>query len=294
MKLTNIMSSLLAGSLVLGSAFVDAQPRPAPAPAPAPAPRPPRPPKVHVQIDGLEGMIEQHIQFALDAIGSQGSNLPPEVRAKIVKRLEKVRAKVKAKVAAGKLDADALEELGEELGAEMEQFGEEMEEWGEKMGKDMEKKMGKLQGQLGQIGPRGPVGPQGNIDIDVDFDDDDDDDIAGIDVDDDDDDIADAVRDMGQLHLKQPQRDQIRKLRADSDAKVASAKRELDRASEQLKKQLDNPAASDADIARAVDAVAQQEAAIRKARILAWHNARRVLDDAQRAKVQGAVKRKSK
>jgi Spy/CpxP family protein refolding chaperone len=134
-------------------------------------------------------------------------------------------------------------------------------------------------------------------DDDDDDDRDDDDDVVGnfdFDMDDDDDDIADAVKDLGDLNLKPQQRDQIRKLRLDSDAKVAAAKRDLDRASEQLEKQLDNPAASDADISRAIDAVAQQEAAIRKARILAWHNARRVLDDAQRNKVQGAAKHKTK
>lgn len=63
----------------------------------------------------------------------------------------------------------------------------------------------------------------------------------------------------------------------------------MDLASDALKKQLDNPATNDADIARSIDVVTQQEAAIRKARILAWHDARRVLDDAQRRKVEDAA-----
>ena len=78
-------------------------------------------------------------------------------------------------------------------------------------------------------------------------------------------------------------------MRAESDRQVAAAKKQLDQASDTLKKQLDNSATSDADIARSIDAVTQQEAAIRKARIIAWHSARRVLDDAQRRKVEDAA-----
>ena len=43
------------------------------------------------------------------------------------------------------------------------------------------------------------------------------------------------------------------------------------------------------EMGKSIDAVTQQEAAIRKARILAWVNARRVLDDAQRKKVEAAA-----
>ena len=99
---------------------------------------------------------------------------------------------------------------------------------------------------------------------------------------------------MGKLNLKPAQRDQIKKLRADSDAKVATAKRELDKASETLKKTLENPAASQAEVERAIDSVTQQEAAIRKARIVAWMNARKILDDGQRKKVEGAAKGRRK
>jgi multidrug resistance efflux pump len=99
------------------------------------------------------------------------------------------------------------------------------------------------------------------------------------------------VRDLGDLKLKAPQRDALRKLRAESDAKVANAKRDLDRAEAQLQKAIENVNASDADIARAIDAVAQQEATIRKARILTWVNARRMLDDSQRQKVEGAARK---
>lgn len=271
MKLVTLMSSLLAGSLVLGSAFAD-RGTPPPPPAPHAGPKPPKPPKqgLHIQINGLDEMIDTHVKGALDMLAND-KNIPPAVRAKITKRLASLQKRIKARVGNGSnFDPEELEELGEEIEREMEQFGEEMEEWGEAFGKEMEKKFGDV-----------------NVRVDID----DDDDIADMPDDDDMDDLDDAVRDMGKLDLKPQQREQIKRLRAESDAKVAAAKRELDRASEQLKKQLETANASDADIARSIDAVTQQEAAIRKARILAWVNARRVLDDGQRQKVEGAARK---
>jgi hypothetical protein len=290
MKFATILSSLLAGGLMFGSA-VGLADRTPPAPPTAPkAPMAPKAPKagggIHVQIDGLDDMIDEHIQSALDTV-ARDHNIPDAVRAKIVKRLEKVKQKVHDKTSKGKLDSDDLEDLGEEIGEEMEEFGKEMEKWGEQFGKDMEMKFG---------GMNFKVCVHDDDDDDDDDHDDDADDIArfDVDVDDDDDDLADAIKDMGDLKLAPAQRDQIKKLRESSDAKVAAAKRDLSRASEQLQKQLDNPATSEADIARSIDAVTQQEATIRKARILAWHNARRILDDSQRKKVEGAAKHKTK
>ncbi len=290
MKLASLLSSVLAGGLVFGSAFSSADRGAAPAPPPPPtaptAPRASNAPKapgkgIHVKVDGLDEMIDGHIKDALDSV-SRDRNVPPAVRAKITKRLEGIRKKVRARVGNGSnLDPEELGELGEELGREMEEFGREMEEWGEEFGEDMQRRFGNFDVRIG-------------VGDDDDDDDDDDDHHRPPSPDDDPDDIDDAVRDMGKLNLQPGQRDQIKKLRTDSDAKVTAAQRELDRASETLRKQLETPGASDADISRAIDSVAQQEAAIRKARILAWVNARRILDDAQRKKVEGAAKRKSK
>jgi hypothetical protein len=293
-KPATILSSLFAGSLLFGSAVGLADRNPPALPAPT-APKAPKAPKaggsgVRIQIDGLDGMIDAQIRAALDTV-SRDKNIPPAVRAKIVKRLEKVKQKIHDKAAKGTLDEDDLEDLGEDIGEEMEEFGKEMEKWGEEFGKQMEKQLGNLNVKIGRRDD-----DDDDDDDDDHDDDDDDDDIAAfdVDVDDDDDDVADAIKDMGDIKLAPAQRDQIKKLRVDSDAKVATAKQNLSRASAQLQKQLDNPATSEADIARSIDAVAQQEAAIRKARILAWHNARRVLDDAQRKKVEGAAKHKTK
>lgn len=302
MKSSSILSSLLAGGLLFGSAvgLADRTPPgpPPPPPAPPTAPKAPKAPKapraggsgVTITIDGVDQMVDAHIGSALDAVRNNPA-IPPAVRDKITKRLEKVKQKIHSKVRNGKLDPDDLDDLGEELEDEMEEFGKDMEKWGEEFGEQMEKQFGNVKVHVGVHDD-----DDDDDDRDDDRDDDDDDDVADfdLDLDDDDDDIADAIRDLGDLNLQPQQRAQIKKLRLDSDAKVAAAKRDLDRASEQLEKQLANPAASDAEISRAIDAVTQQEAAIRKARILAWHNARRLLDDAQRTKVQGAAKHKRK
>jgi hypothetical protein len=115
-----------------------------------------------------------------------------------------------------------------------------------------------------------------------------------VDIDVDDSDLKDAIQDLKDVALKPAQRDAIGKLRADSDKTVAVAKKQLDDLSSKLHTALGNPATSDADIAKYVDQISAQEAAIRKARILAWVNARRVLDDAQRKKIEDAAKKKTK
>ena len=47
---------------------------------------------------------------------------------------------------------------------------------------------------------------------------------------------------------------------------------------------------TDAEVAKYVDQISAQEAALRKARLLAWVSARRLLDTAQKAKLQAATK----
>jgi hypothetical protein len=326
--ISTILPSLLVGGLLFGNAVgqaddgraliaqQDTMPTPptpptAPTPPTPPTPRTPKPPKapkvpkagggsgfsinVHdgkVQIDGLDQFVDQHINQAMESI-AQDPNIPAPVRAKVTAKMEKIRAKVKARL--GHLDASDMDQVGEELdklgeeisdemddfGSDMDQYGKDMDKWGKNFEKDFGKKFGKdFAKKFGNMNMQ--VGPNAGSDDDVDPPD-------PPDVDDDSD-MADAVRDLGDLDLKQPQRNQLKQLRTDSDAKVAAAKRELDRVSKGLEKQLSNPNASDADISRSIDAVAQQEAAIRKARILAWVNARRILDDSQRQKVEAVAK----
>jgi hypothetical protein len=210
-------------------------------------------------IAGVKDLVDGQLDSALKSLPK---DLPADVRAKLEQRLAKVRATVDKRL--GNMKITDLDQLGEELG----KMGDDMDKWGKRFGH--------------------------NFSMHMNDDDDDDNAVTSVPDIDDQDDLDDAVRDLGDLSLKPPQRDAIAKLRLDSDKQVTAAKRELDKASDTLHKQLDNPATSDADIAKSIDAVTQQEAAIRKARILAWHGARRVLDDAQRKKVQDAAKGKTK
>src|SRR4051812_39038790 len=163
---------LLVGALLFGSAVGQADDGRTPPTPPTPPtmptmptpPRPPRPPRaphagggfnvnIHdgkVQISGLENMVDSTIDAALQGI-AHDDNIPPQVRAKVTARLEKLRAKVKKKIS--KIDTsdpqrlgEELSGLGEEIGAEMEQFGEEMDKFGadmDKFGKQFEKTWGK-------------------------------------------------------------------------------------------------------------------------------------------------------
>lgn len=266
-------------------------------PIPPKAPVPPKGPKAgggngvsvsinngSIKIDGIKDMVLSQ----LDAVRTNlkaDPNIPKDVRDKVLARLDKVRTSVDKRLSnlqVSDLDklGDEMEKMGEEIEEAMEGFDEEMEKVGEKLGKDLANNLGKN---------------LGNFNFNFDFDSDDDDNIPmapGVDIDIDDDDMKDAITDLKHLALKPAQKDAITKLRTDSDKTVATAKKQLDDLSDKLHTALGNPATTDADIARYVDQISAQEAAIRKARLLAWAQARRVLDDAQRKKVQDAATKK--
>lgn len=294
---TTILPSLLAGGLLFGSALTDAQPAPPAPPSPPPPaaippkpPKPPKAPKVSIDIDlgDLDKMIDGQIKYALEALGSDPS-VPPQVRDAVRQRLEKVRIKVKkrlAKVRPGDLDrlGEELNRMGEELEEEMEKFGDDMEKWGEHFGKQLEQQLKQkhmLKQQWGQN--------WGQHDHE-------DDDMPRVLVfgDDDDDDLDDAIDDLGSLKLQPHQREALRRLRSDSDANVARAKVQLERASGALERLLQDANASEQQVAQSIDQVTRLEAEIRKARILAWVKARKLLDDSQRKRVEGAARGRSR
>jgi hypothetical protein len=282
--LAMIGAVLLAGGLVFGGALTRAEGRgapPAPAAPPAPPappaptvrptpPTPPRPP--HMRDDVRQRVDEQlrrasaQVQRAREQLAHQ--NLPPKLREKLEKRLAKVQQKLDQRV--GHLDLDDLADLGDEIGDEMDQFGSDMDEWGKEYGAQVQHQ---VQQALGKLGDN-----DGDDDSADSADDDNDD--ADVDVD---------VRDLGDLSLCATQRADLAKVRADSAQQVATAERALAQASEALHKTLANEAATDAQIGQAIDEVSHQEAAIRRARILAWVHARRLLNAGQRAKVEHAV-----
>lgn len=265
-------------------------------PNPPTPPTPPRPIKagggvsvsVHngsIQIDGIKDMVLGQLDHARTALRSN-PQIPKDVRDKLLGRLDKVRVTVDKRLSNLKLtDLDKLEEEMEKMGAEIEEAMEGLDEEMSKLGDKLAKDFGKN------------FGPNFHVDFDHDHDDDDDDHIPmapDVDIDADDDDMKDAISDLRDLALKPAQRDAITKLRNDSDKSVATAKRQVDELSAKLHMALRNPATADVDVARYVDQISAQEAVIRKARILAWVQARRVLDDGQRKKIEDASKKKTK
>lgn len=321
--MTVMLPSMLAGGLLFGGAIghaassdtegffpspapvVVAQadppkttPRPVAPPAPPAPPRgprppaPPTPPAPHagsgfsvsfdggkLQISGIRELVKGQLTAARASI-QNNPRIPKDVRDKILARLDKVAASVDKRLA--NLKITDMDQLGEE----MDKMGEEIESALEGLDDDLEalgKSLGNIKVDLG------------NLHIDHDDDDDDIDIPPAPDVDDaDDSDMRDAISDLKDLALTSQQRDQIKKLRDDSDKQVAASKKQIADLSEKLRTSLGNPGVSDADITRLVDQISGHEASMRKARILAWAQARRVLDAAQRKKVEDAAAKAKK
>jgi hypothetical protein len=155
------------------------------------------------------------------------------------------------------------------------------------------KRLGKELGDLGkELGDelRDHYSRASSLHVEVD---DDDEDALGDAPDmDDADELDDAVRDLRDLKLAPEQHAKLVQLRADSDRRAAVAKAALHAASKKLHEQISNDACDD-DIAKSIDAVSRQEAELRKARILAWTGARRLLNDAQRKRVEAVASKRS-
>lgn len=276
-------------------------PTPPPPPAPPRPPRPPRPPQggpnINVTIDGhqidlsgIDGMVRGQLEGVREMIRNN-PNIPPQLRDKILARIDRVRSTVDKRLA--KLKGKNLEQMGEELeqmGEEIEQamegLEEELEQLGEQLGKDIGKRIEKnFKGK--------------NFKFKFDHDDDDDDDLGGIpmapDLDDaDDGDMRDAIDGLKGMAIKPQQKEQIAKIRAEADRTVSAARGRLDELSHKLEAALSDPRTSTADIERYVDQISAQEAAIRKARIVSWVKARAVLDDAQRRRIEDAASKRSR
>ncbi|HEY5934807.1 MAG TPA: periplasmic heavy metal sensor [Kofleriaceae bacterium] len=247
-----------------------------------------------VQIHGIDAMVQGQLEAVRQMIRNN-PNIPKDLRDKIFARMDKVKGIVDKRVKNLKVDdldrlEEELEEMGQELEQAMEGLEEDLEKLGVKLGKDFAGKLGKAGKLKIDLGKNKHL-PDPDVDVDVDDDDDDDVDTIPMSPDVDDEDMRDAIGDLKDLALSPNQKQRITKLAADSDRNVAEAKRQLDAKSDQLEAALANANTSDAAIARMVDEISAHEAAIRKARLLAWVNARRVLDDSQRKKIEAAAKR---
>jgi Spy/CpxP family protein refolding chaperone len=233
-----------------------------------------------IQVTGVREIVKAQLNAARNAINAN-HNIPDDLRKKIIARIDKVGAAVDKRLANLKLSDldqldDEMEKMGEELEEALEGLDEDMDALGKQVGKNIKFDLGKM--HFGH--------------------DDDDDDIdvpSPPDVGDaDDSDMREAISDLKDLALQPAQRDQITKLRTDSDKQVATSKKQIEDLSAKLHTALGNPAVSDADISKLVDQISGQEAVMRKARILAWAQARRVLDVAQRKKVEDAAAKAKK
>ena len=273
-----------------GTLIAQADPPPPPKRGPAP-PTPPATPRTGVtvsvdngkiMVSGVRELVEKQINNARKKIASD-PNIPKDVRDKLTARMDRARSIVDKRLANLKV-------------SDMDDFGDEMEKMGEELAKEMaglEDEMEKLAESLGKAHGM-------KLDLDLDFDHDDDDDdhdvpmAPDVDIDQDDKDLRDAINDLKDLAVKPTQRDAITKLRTDSDKTVSDAKKKVDDLSRKLHTALGSAGTSDAEIGTLVDQISAQEAVIRKARIVAWNQARRVLDDNQRKKIDAATPKKTK
>ncbi len=324
--LTIVLPSMLVGGFLFGPAMSHAndgrdnliadagdtssvaarrapQRRVAQGPMPPRAPQPPQPPQpphginVHVNghkvdFSGIEGMVRGQLAGVREMIRNN-PNIPQAMRDKILARLDKITASVDKRLA--KMREKGIENLGDEmeqLGDEIEQaldgLDDELENLGEKIGKDIEKKLKNKNFKFDFNG-----GDNTN-DHDTDHDDD-----AGIpmtpDLDDaSEGDMRDAINDLKGMAITPQQKQRIAQIRENSDRRVGAARKQLDELSGKLEAALGNPNTSNSEIEGYVDQISRLEAEIRKARILAWHEARRVLDDAQRKRIEAAAKHRSK
>jgi hypothetical protein len=283
------------------------------APVPPAPPAPPAPPRRHgsshgtsitihdgkVEIEGIAELVQESLEKAVDALDGLG-DVSPEVRSKLKGRIQSVRDKLRARLSKLRsMDIDQigpeLERMGDEIEREMAGIDKDLAKLSDKVGKDLAKKFGKDFGK--NFGPGIPGNVNVHVDTDDDGDDDDDDDdknsvVVTPDMDDADAaDIAPALAALKGLNLDAGQRDQLAKLRAETEGQLARARVELEQMSNRLHDTLREPAASEADIARQIDSISAKEATIRKVRILAWVKARNMLRKEQRQQVEAAVKK---
>jgi len=254
----------------------------------------------HIQINGIDDLVAEHLDAVREMLRTN-PNIPKDVRDKIVARMDRVKHIVDKRLKnlkttdIDKLD-DAMEKMGEELEQAMAGLDQDLAQLGDKLAKDLAKQVGKdllknFTKDKFKLDFNKPDDDDDDDDNNDDNDGDNDDDDAGsVDADSSDPDVGDAIGDLDVM-LKPAQKDAIVKLRTDSDARVAGYKKQLDDASKRLEAALGDPRTSDADISRYVDQVSSHEASIRKARLLAWAQARRVLDADQVKKIETAAKK---
>jgi len=310
------LPSLLVGGLLFGfwpaaadnrDPWLNAQPAPPAPPAPPVPPAPPAgrpapaPPaqrgggisiKMHdgkISVEGVTEMVRKQLDSVRDMV-RDNPHIPPPVRANVLARLERVRNAVERRLS--KIKSTDMDQLGEE----MERVGEDIEEAMNgldedlgKLGKELAKQFGK---QWKKEWKKGRIEIHGNSDGEDTEDTEDEEAEAQPPVDPED--ARAAIADVRGIALQPQQRLQIQRLREASEREIAQAETQLATLSNKLEQALANPKVSDDEVRRYVDSISQTEATIRKARLLAWVGARRVLDEQQRAKIEAAARQRSR
>jgi Spy/CpxP family protein refolding chaperone len=100
----------------------------------------------------------------------------------------------------------------------------------------------------------------------------------------------DVSVDLDDLQLSPQQRDQLRQILEQEQRASDQAEQQIGGLSDGLRALLQNPDASESEIARIVDQITAAEGTYRKERILAWARARKVLNDQQRDELVKAAR----
>ncbi|MBE7449608.1 MAG: periplasmic heavy metal sensor [Kofleriaceae bacterium] len=316
-RLHTVTAALLATVLVAPSSMaqpeapepppLDPWARPAPAPRPPAPPRPPRPPRTKVKVvipDDVRPQVEAELRRAQAEIAralaevERNPHVPAAVKAKLRAQLGRLRTAKLDDLAAM---AAEMEAFGEEMGRWGEEFGEEMERMGEQLGRDIQRD---VEAALRRSGIRMRGGDL-DLDFDVDFfDDGDDRDVkdpwatapraprgrgpAGRDpviIDLRDQDFALDV-DVDDLQLSAPQRAQLKRIAQQEQAAVEPVARRIDALSRELRAELEDDDSDAATLDRLVDELSRHEGEVRKARLRALVETRKLLTSAQRGKVR--------
>ncbi len=303
-----VVMSLLVGGVVfeVGRGEADPWGQQPPPPLPPKAPKPPKPPKVRggislsftngkLRIDGLDQLVSGHLQRVANVLANH-PNLPKAVRDRLTARMDRVRAIVDKNVKQLDLSdpdklGDQIEKMGDELEKALEGLDADLAQLGDKLGKDLAKDIQQGLKDLKKIGPDPAQRPDDADDQDDDNDTDDDN-LPNASVDPSTDDINTAVDQLKNFALKPAQKDEIAKLAAAADAKVASERQALELASQQLETALADVDVTPAIVEGYVDRITKHEAAIRKARLLTWVKARNVLDPDQRKQLEAVHRTK--
>ena len=158
----------------------------------------------------------------------------------------KLKAKIKAKLAKTMAKLAKGEITDlEDFGAAMEAFGEEMADFGDELEEEIKTEVERALRDQG-------------IDIDVDLD---------------------------ELQLTKAQRAELRRIGRDQQVVIAPAEQKIHELSRELRKVVDEINADEGQVGRLIDQISAEEAKVRKARITAMTRTRKVLNEAQRRKL---------